>query len=101
MNVGTQPEGRMRILVVEDDNDQRDLIREKLLDHFGPETVATAACGHEALNLPLGSFDIILTDFNLPDISGMDLLKAILAKCDKPVIVVTGENVRQTATQAI
>jgi diguanylate cyclase (GGDEF)-like protein len=28
-------------------------------------------------------------------------LKAVLAKCDRPVIVVTGENVRQTASQAI
>jgi diguanylate cyclase (GGDEF)-like protein len=31
----------------------------------------------------------------------MDFLKAVLAQCDKPVIVVTGENVRQTASQAI
>jgi diguanylate cyclase (GGDEF)-like protein len=44
---------------------------------------------------------VILTDYNLPDISGMDILKAVLAKCDRPVIVVTGENVRQTASQAI
>src|SRR5262245_56844641 len=91
----------MRILVVEDDSDQRDLIRETLHDHFGPDTVTTAACGHEALGLALVSFDVILTDFNLPDITGMDLLRAILTKCDKPVIVVTGENVRQTAAQAI
>jgi two-component system cell cycle response regulator len=91
----------MRILVVEDDADQRDLIRETLLDHFGKETVTTAECGQEALGLDLSSFDVILTDFNLPDISGMDLLKVILGRCDKPVIVVTGENVRQTAAQAI
>lgn len=91
----------MRILVVEDDADQRDLIRETLLDHFGKETVTTAECGQEALALNLALFDVILTDFNLPDVNGMDLLKAILARCDKPVIVVTGENVRQTALQAI
>ena len=91
----------MRILVVEDDADQRDLIRETLQDHFGPDTVATAECGHEVLARDLAVFDVILTDFNLPDITGMDFLKAILAKCDKPVIVVTGENVRQTAAQAI
>jgi len=91
----------MRILVVEDDADQRDLIRETLVDHFGRDTVVTAECGHEALEKDLAGFDIILTDFNLPDINGMDFLKAILAKCDKPVIVVTGENVRQTAALAI
>jgi diguanylate cyclase (GGDEF)-like protein len=91
----------MRILVIEDDADQRDLIRETLLDHFGKDTVTTAECGHEALGRDLSGFDAILTDFNLPDINGMDFLKAILAQCDKPVIVVTGENVRQTAAQAI
>src|SRR4051794_36308788 len=91
----------MRILVVEDDPDQRDLIRETLLDHFGKDTVTTAECGHEVLGRDLTSFDAILTDFNLPDISGMDFLKAIVEKCDRPVIVVTGENVRQTAAMAI
>lgn len=91
----------MRILVVEDDADQRDLIRETLVDHFGPDTVTTAECGHEVLAWDLSAFDVILTDFNLPDVNGMDFLKALLAKCDKPVIVVTGENVRQTAAQAI
>ena len=91
----------MRILVVEDDADQRDLIRETLLDHFGQDTVTCAECGHEVLSWDLQQFNVILTDFNLPDISGMDFLHAILQRCDRPVIVVTGENVRQTAAQAI
>jgi diguanylate cyclase (GGDEF)-like protein len=91
----------MKILVVEDDADQRDLIKETLEDHFGRETVTAAECAHEVLDRDLSVFDVILTDYNLPDIKGIDFLKAILAKCDKPVIVVTGENVRQTAAQAI
>lgn len=91
----------MKILVVEDDIDQRDLIRETLEDHFGRDTVTCAECGHEVLAWDLQKFDVILTDFNLPDISGMDFLKTVLGRCDKPVIVVTGENVRQTASEAI
>jgi diguanylate cyclase (GGDEF)-like protein len=91
----------MKILVVEDDSDQRDLIRETLVDHFGKDTVTAAECGHEVLGWDLAQFDVILTDFNLPDINGMDFLKTVLSRCDRPVIVVTGENVRQTAAQAI
>jgi diguanylate cyclase (GGDEF)-like protein len=91
----------MRILVIEDDPDQRDLIKETLVDHFGPDTVTCAESGQEALGWDLNKFDVILTDYNLPDITGMDMLKAVLSKCDRPVIVVTGENVRQTASQAI
>jgi diguanylate cyclase (GGDEF)-like protein len=91
----------MKILAVEDDLDQRELIRETLVDHFGQDTVTCAECGHEVLSWDLEQFDVILTDFNLPDISGMDFLRAILQKVDRPVIVVTGENVRQTAAHAI
>jgi diguanylate cyclase (GGDEF)-like protein len=91
----------MRILIVEDDVDQRDLMKETLEDHFGRGTVTGAACGFEALGTDLESFDIILTDFNLPDIVGMEFLRAVMTRCDRPVIVVTGENVRQTAAQAI
>jgi diguanylate cyclase (GGDEF)-like protein len=91
----------MRILVVEDDGDQRDLIKETLQDHFGLDTVTCAGSGHEVLGGELSKFDIILTDFNLPDIAGIDFLTAVLQRCDKPVIVVTGENVRQTAASAI
>ena len=91
----------MRILVVEDDLDQRELMKETIEDHFGQGTVTCGAAGHEVLAWDLAPFDIILTDFNLPDISGIDFLKAILARCDKPIIVVTGENVRQTAALAI
>lgn len=91
----------MRILVVEDDQDQRELIKETLNDHFGKDTVTCAECGHEVLAWDLEKFDVILTDFNLPDIGGLEFLKAILQKADRPVIMVTGENVRQTAAQAI
>ncbi len=91
----------MRILVIEDDADQRDLIKETLQDHFGPDTVTCASCGGEVLQWELTKFDAILTDFNLPDMPGMDFLSTVLQRCDKPVIVVTGENVRQTAALAI
>jgi diguanylate cyclase (GGDEF)-like protein len=91
----------MRILIIEDDSDQRELMHETLQDHFGADTVTCADAASEVLAWDLSTFDAIVTDFNLPDMSGMDFLRAILSRCDKPVIVVTGENVRQTATLAI
>ena len=84
----------MKILVVEDDSDQRDLIRETLVDHFGKDTVTAAECGHEVLGWDLAQFDVILTDFNLPDINGMDFLKTVLSRCDRPVIGSTSNSVR-------
>jgi two-component system cell cycle response regulator len=77
------------------------LIAETLEDHFGPHTVRSVASGAEALRLDLNDFDLVLTDFNLPDISGMELLGQIRATCATPVIMVTGENVGQFAAEAI
>ena len=53
------------------------------------------------LALDLTQFDAILQDYNLPDYSGLDLLTELLRHCDLPVIVVTGENITQTAAQAV
>jgi len=91
----------MRLLVVEDDPDQRELIKETLVDHFSGAEVVCAEAGLEVLDWDLTQFDVILTDFNLPDIGGMDFLAAVLKKTDRPVIVVTGENIRQTASDAL
>ncbi len=92
---------KINLLVVEDDSDQRQLIRETLEDHFGPDTVVGVESGKSALALELHSFDMILTDFNLPDGTGMQLLEQIKSRCSTPVIMVTGENVGHIAAEAI
>lgn len=91
----------IRILIIEDDDDQRELMRETLEDRFGPGTTSGAAGGQEALAQDLAAFDLILSDYNLPDGNGLDLLEKIRARCSTPVIMVTGENVSNIATQAI
>src|SRR5687768_1690311 len=92
---------QLKILIIEDDDDQRELMRETLEDHFGPGTVVGAESGHGALAEDLGSFDLILSDYNLPDSTGMELLEEIKRRCSTPVIMVTGENVGHIAVEAI
>lgn len=93
----------LKLLIIEDDMDQRELIREVLADRFGEANVTAVGVGtrREALTHDLGAFDLILTDFNLPDCSGMDLLEEIRGLCATPVIMVTGENVGHIASEAI
>ena len=91
----------LRLLIIEDDVDQHDLLRETLEDHFGGVTVVGASCMRQALAQDVGSFDLILCDYNLPDCTGMELLEAIRMRCNTPVIMVTGENVGHTAVEAI
>ena len=92
---------RLKLLIIEDDTDQRELIRETLEDHFGQNTVVGVDSRKAALAEDLASFDLILSDYNLPDSSGMDLLEEIKKRCATPVIMVTGENVGNIAAEAI
>jgi two-component system cell cycle response regulator len=92
---------QLRILIIEDDDDQRELMRETLEDHFGVGTVAGAESGDAALRHDLTAFDLILSDYNLPDRTGMELLEEIKRRTNTPVIMVTGENVGRMAAEAI
>jgi diguanylate cyclase (GGDEF)-like protein len=92
---------RIRLLLVEDDPDQRELTREVLEDHFGRQTVRAVASRAAAMAEDLAAFDLILTDYNLPDGTGMDLLEEVRRVCATPVILVTSENVGRVATEAV
>ncbi|MGA2497871.1 MAG: diguanylate cyclase, partial [Tepidisphaeraceae bacterium] len=91
----------VKLLVVEDDSDQLDLIRETLEDHFGPGCVAAAGSMAEALRQDIAGFDMILCDYNLPDGSGLDLLDRVVGRFATPVIMVTGENVGAIAAESV
>ena len=92
---------KFHLLIIEDDADQRDLIRETLEDHFGRGTVTCVSRMSEALAHDIASFDMVLSDYNLPDCTGLELLDEIRRRTNTPVIMVTGENVGQTAIEAI
>jgi two-component system, cell cycle response regulator len=93
---------KLKLLVIEDDIDQQDLIRETLQEAMAHSiAVSVAASKAEALSHDLAGFDLILCDYNLPDATGLELLDAIRARCNTPVIMVTGENVANIAAEAI
>ncbi len=91
----------LKLLIIEDDPDQRALIHATLEERFGEGTVTGAGSRAEALKHDLASFDLILSDYNLPDATGMQVLREIQQRCATPVIMVTGENVGQIAAEAI
>ena len=82
-----------RLLVVEDNDIQRQSIVE-LLGDKDIETVAVAT-GGEALEAMFGkSFDCVVLDLRLPDMTGFDLLEVVHADpalVDVPVVVFTGK----------
>jgi len=62
------------ILIVEDSKAIRSMIR-VLLEEEGGYFAVEAGNGFEALKaLPTRSFDLIITDINMPDINGLELI---------------------------
>src|SRR3989304_4862817 len=69
---------RLKILVIDDDQSMRELLETILKDKY---TVLTASNGGAGLRkLDQEYIDIVLLDLKLPDIDGLDVLKAIKDK---------------------
>ena len=72
-----------KILVVEDSASARALVRAILEEpayatKIGGCEVVEASCGFDAMRLlPRGKFDLIVTDINMADINGLELIHFI------------------------
>jgi two-component system chemotaxis response regulator CheY len=69
-----------RILVVEDSASTRSFIRSALETggQLGPCDIVEASSGFDALRLlPRGPYDLVITDINMPDINGLELVQFI------------------------
>lgn len=94
-----QPRGR--VLVVEDEEPLRRLFG-RMLETAGLRVVE-AASGREAIAaLEGGTFDAVLSDITMPNMDGMELLRAVRARdLDLPVILITGNPTIDTAARAV
>lgn len=69
------PNGKIRVLMVDDNNEHVELCTESLGDEF---EVDPAPTGCEAMTkLESDLYDIIVLDYSLPDITGLELIKKI------------------------
>ena len=93
----------IRILIVDDFSTMRRIVKNLLAD-LGFTNTAEAEDGSGALNLLRAEpFDFVVTDWNMPVMTGIELLKAIRAD-DKlkalPVLMVTAEAKREQIIEA-
>ncbi|MFQ5417554.1 MAG: response regulator [Myxococcota bacterium] len=84
-----------RILIVEDSPTMRALLTSALEDLDVAVKITEAETGFEALRqLPRESFDLIITDINMPDINGLELVsfvKSNAAYRGIPLVIVSTE----------
>ena len=93
----------MKILIVDDFSTMRRIIKNLLRD-LGFNNTSEADDGLTALPiLQSGSFDFLVTDWNMPGMTGIDLLRAVRADarlCKMPVLLVTAEQKRDQIIEA-
>jgi two-component system, chemotaxis family, chemotaxis protein CheY len=93
----------MKFLVVDDFSTMRRIVK-NLLHDLGYPNVTEADDGKTALPmLQGGGFDFLISDWNMPGMSGLDLIKAVRsdAKLAKlPVLMLTAEAKREQIIEA-
>ncbi|WP_018139237.1 MULTISPECIES: chemotaxis response regulator CheY [unclassified Thioalkalivibrio] len=93
----------MKILIVDDFSTMRRIIKNLLRD-LGFNNTQEADDGSTALPmLQNGDFDFLITDWNMPNMPGIDLLRAVRADeklKTMPVLMVTAEAKRDQIVEA-
>jgi len=105
--LNVSPEGaldkNMKVLVVDDFSTMRRIVKNLLRD-LGFTNIQEADDGNTALPmLQGGSFDFVVTDWNMPGMQGIDLLKAIRADANLahiPVLLITAEAKKEQIVMA-
>jgi two-component system chemotaxis response regulator CheY len=105
--LNVSPEGaldkNMKVLVVDDFSTMRRIVKNLLRD-LGFTNIQEADDGSTALPmLQGGDFDFVVTDWNMPGMQGIDLLKAIRADSSLahiPVLLITAEAKKEQIVMA-
>jgi two-component system chemotaxis response regulator CheY len=94
----------MKILLVDDSNTMR-RIEKNTLEKMGYTDIIEAQDGAEAVKrVDAGGIELVLMDWNMPNMTGIDALKAIkqnAAHKALPVIMVTSESEKSRIMEAI
>lgn len=94
----------MLVLLVDDQQSMRELAR-FALEQIGIRKVTEAKNGNQALErMQAQKFDLVISDWNMDGMDGLDLLKMIRAdplQKKTPFIMATGEQSKEQVKQAI
>ncbi|MFN3782088.1 MAG: response regulator [Candidatus Kapaibacteriota bacterium] len=94
----------MKFLVVDDSPTMRRIVI-NALKSFGIEDIVEAEDGQDALTkLQQYKIDFVITDWNMPNMSGLDLTKALRASeqwKNVPILMVTTRGMKEDILQAL
>jgi len=94
----------LRILVVDDSPTMRRILV-NTVKKAGYDNVEEAVDGKDALAKLLGGdYELLMTDWNMPNMSGLELVQAVRSEAklkDIPILMVTTRNMKEDIVNAI
>lgn len=98
------PDYKIKILVVDDFSTMRRIVK-NILKQLGYENIEEAEDGAQAYNkLKSGGFGFVVSDWNMPNMDGLDLLKKVRSDPELkslPFLMVTAEAEKDKVIEAI
>jgi two-component system chemotaxis response regulator CheY len=95
---------KMKILVVDDFSTMRRIVK-NILKQIGYENIEEAEDGAQAYSkLTCGDFGFVITDWNMPNMDGLEMLKKVRTTeniKNIPVLMVTAEADKEKVVEAI
>ena len=97
-------EKSIKVLVVDDFATMRKIVK-NLLKEAGYENIVEAEDGAVALRIMKNKkIDFVISDWNMPNMTGIDLLRAVRADSDlatMPFLMVTAESLHESVIMAV
>jgi two-component system chemotaxis response regulator CheY len=97
--------GMKKVLVVDDSRIMRNIVKNTFLSMNIPCDFVESPNGKDALRqLEVQPIDLILLDWNMPELSGIEFLKKVRAMDryqDLPIVMVTSEAARYNVIEAL
>jgi len=99
-----------RILVADDSASTRSLVRATLEEprfaaEAGPVEITEAASGFDAMRLlPRGRHDLLITDVNMPDVNGLELIRFVRRSAQyraMPVLIISTQATERDVSRGL
>ena len=94
----------LKILIVDDSPTMRRILVNTVIK-AGYPSIKEAEDGKDALaKMMAGKFDLLMTDWNMPNMSGLELVEAVRADANFkgiPILMVTTRNLKEDIVNAI
>ena len=81
---------RKKILIIDDQPDILEVLRE-ILELLGHEVTSATSGNCLKKEIDVSEFDLVITDYQMPDMTGVEIAKKIISSCpDKKIYIISG-----------